>query len=64
MKLTEFPVTITVNGIPFTAKRVVSGQRILRQQIEFRGHVEPDSTAYAPGENKIMESWAELILWQ
>jgi hypothetical protein len=60
----EFPVSVTINGQTYTAKRVVTGTKKLRQYVEFRGHIEHDSTAYCPHNAGQMGPVAELILWQ
>ena len=60
----EFPLTVTINGKSYTATRVVTGTRKRRQYVEFRGHIEPDSTTYGIHNIGQMEPMAQLILWQ
>lgn len=60
----ELPLSVTIDGVSFTAARIVTGVRKLRQRIEFRGYVEHDSQTYAPHETEEMAAWAKLILWQ
>lgn len=60
----EFPISVTIDGQIFSAKRVVTGTRKRRQYIEFRGHIEHDSITYCIHNIGQMEPVAELILWQ
>lgn len=60
----ELPLSVTIDGRTYTARRVVTGTRKLRQYVEFRGHIELDSTTYGIHNIGQMEPMAQLILWQ
>lgn len=64
MKLREESFSIEHEGITYTATRVITGARKLRQVIHFKGAAEPDDMTYSPGDEANMRSTAQLILFQ